>query len=382
MKRNKKYTYEEVKEYLENLGYILLDSIYKNVSTNMTFKDNEGFYYYSCLQNIQQGCTPAKFRKSNIYIIHNIKLWCILNNKQFRLLDGQQYTNDVKKLKWQCLKPNCGEIFEASWNKILHNRGCGVCHGFQVGLSNCLATRNPQLASEWHPTKNGDLTPYDVTYGSDKEVWWQCEKGHEWKAIITNRNHFNQNCPYCAGKLPSKENNLLINNPVLCEEWDYSKNKLKPEDYTPNSAKKVWWKCKKCGYQWKTSVGTRNNRGCGCPQCNESKGEKQLDIILTQYNIPHDKQYSFNDLKGMCGGLLKFDIPVFWDKEKTKLRMLIEYDGIFHYEKQYDDDGFETLQIHDELKNEYCKNNNVKLLRIPYCDFDNIEEILKRELIL
>jgi len=120
--------------------------------------------------------------------------------------------------------------------------------------------------------------------------------------------------------------------------------------------------------------------GRGCPECNKSKGEKKIDEILTKNNIPHDSEYTFEDLVGVGGGLLRFDIPVFWDKEKTKLRMLIEFDGIFHYEKQYDEDGFETLKIHDKLKNEYCKKNNIKLLRIPYWDFDNIEQILEKEL--
>lgn len=101
---------------------------------------------------------------------------------------------------------------------------------------------------------------------------------------------------------------------------------------------------------------------------------------MTKYNVPHDKQYEFSDLKGTGGGLLRYDVPIFWDNEKTKLRMLIEYDGIFHYKKQYDDDGFEILQIHDKLKNEYCKINNIKLVRIPYYDFNNIEDILNKAL--
>jgi len=110
------------------------------------------------------------------------------------------------------------------------------------------------------------------------------------------------------------------------------------------------------------------------------KVKKEIDKVLTQFNISHDSQYIFDDLIGIGGGLLKFDKVVFWDEEQIQLRMLIEYDGIFHYEKQYDEDGFETLKIHDKLKNEYCKKHNIKLLRIPYWDYDNIEKILKKEL--
>lgn len=214
---------------------------------------------------------------------------------------------------------------------------------------------------------------------NSSSLLWECKKCNEtwdapWMSISQD-----EGCPYCVGKRVGVKNNLLINNPNLCEEWNYINNIYLPDSYTMYSNKKVWWKCKECGWEWITSISHRSN-GRGCPKCAESKGEKQLDILLTKYNIPHDKQHSFYNLIGIKGGLLRFDISVFWDKKQTKLRMLIEYDGIFHYEKQYEDDGFETLQIHDKLKDEYCKNNNIPLLRIPYWDFDNIEEILLKEL--
>jgi len=117
-----------------------------------------------------------------------------------------------------------------------------------------------------------------------------------------------------------------------------------------------------------------------CPECIISKGEKIIKEILIKYNLPYDLQYTFDNLRGLGGGLLKFDASVFCDREMTQLRMLIEYDGIFHYIKQYKDDGFEKLQIHDKIKNEYCKKYNIKLIRIPYWDFDNIESILSKEL--
>lgn len=55
---------------------------------------------------------------------------------------------------------------------------------------------NPKLAKEWHPTKNGTLTPKDVTPKSGKKVWWLCEKKHEWKAQISMR-AYGTGCPIC-----------------------------------------------------------------------------------------------------------------------------------------------------------------------------------------
>ena len=52
-----------------------------------------------------------------------------------------------------------------------------------------LAEKHPELTKQWHPTKNGELTPNDVTFGSNKKVWWKCDKAedHEWKASLKNR---------------------------------------------------------------------------------------------------------------------------------------------------------------------------------------------------
>jgi hypothetical protein len=62
---------------------------------------------------------------------------------------------------------------------------------------NCLENRNPNLTKEWHPVRNGKLTPKDITPGSNKKVWWRCKKRHEWKASVGNRNR-GRGCPYCA----------------------------------------------------------------------------------------------------------------------------------------------------------------------------------------
>ena len=67
-----------------------------------------------------------------------------------------------------------------------------------VGI-NDLATTHPNIAAEWHPTKNGDLKPSDVSSFSHKKVWWLCAKGHEWQAQINARNRGN-GCPFCAKK--------------------------------------------------------------------------------------------------------------------------------------------------------------------------------------
>ena len=92
------------------------------------------------------------------------------------------------------------------------------------------------------------------------------QNGHEWQAPIGNRN-IGRGCPYCVGqKIVKGENVLQTVNPILAKDWNYEKNNgLTPMDVTPNSHKKVWWKCSK-GHEWQAVVASRN-RGSGCPIC-------------------------------------------------------------------------------------------------------------------
>jgi len=142
-------------------------------------------------------------------------------------------------------------------------------------------TENAQLMAEWNWERNTDFDPSQLTLGSHKEVWWKCSKGHEWQATITNRT-IGRGCPYCSGKKVLKGyNDLQASNPVLAKEWNYEKNDgLTPVDVTPNSGKKVWWKCSD-GHEWQATINSRN-KGHRCPYCSGLyviKGENDLQTI-------------------------------------------------------------------------------------------------------
>src|SRR5947209_2880527 len=125
----------------------------------------------------------------------------------------------------------------------------------QSNSLNSLAYKYPELAAEWHPTKNGLLTPADVLPLSGKKVWWQCLKDpdHEWESLIQNRSR-GRGCPYCSNMRPNSINNLLDKHPNLAAEWHPTKNGiLIPLDVAAGSTKKVWWKCSKVmDHEWQT----------------------------------------------------------------------------------------------------------------------------------
>jgi hypothetical protein len=157
-----------------------------------------------------------------------------------------------------------------TWEAVVRNRnsgtGCPYCAGRAVGPDDYLQTINPELAKQWHPTKNGRLTPKDVTPNSNKKAWWICGKGHEWKATISNRNR-GRGCPYCAGMAACEDNCLQTLNPPLAAEWHPVKNvRLTPRDVTPGSSRRVWWRCNK-GHAWEAVIHSRNKGFGRCPYC-------------------------------------------------------------------------------------------------------------------
>ena len=121
-------------------------------------------------------------------------------------------------------------------NRGGHGHGCPYCAGKRVDATNSLATRFPEIAEQWHPTKNGKLVAIDVSFGSNKKVWWHCDMKHSYQANVVARTSRNRGCPYCAGKRAHKERNLAIEHPKLIREWNTVKNReLQPTEITSGS---------------------------------------------------------------------------------------------------------------------------------------------------
>jgi hypothetical protein len=166
----------------------------------------------------------------------------------------------------------CGEGHE--WQAGVVSRGsgigCPICAGQRVLVGfNDLATTNPGLAAEWHPSKNLDITPRDVMSGTNKKAWWLCDQGHEWKTLINGRQR-GSGCPYCSGRFAIRgETDLATVNPSLALEWHPTKNGgSTPRDVTAGSGKKAWWRCPE-GHNWSAVVASRS-AGVGCPRCAKS----------------------------------------------------------------------------------------------------------------
>lgn len=131
-----------------------------------------------------------------------------------------------------------------------------------------------------------------------------------------------------------------------------------------------------CGCKWDV-IPCNFLRGSRCPQCNESKGERRIRLYLESIRLKFIQELIFEDLVGVGGGNLRFDFGGYNDKDE--IIYLIEYDGKQHFEhvaSLMDFQSFTDIQTHDKRKNQYCKDNNIPLLRIPYWEFDNIDTII------
>jgi Zn finger protein HypA/HybF involved in hydrogenase expression len=164
---------------------------------------------------------------------------------------------------WICDK---GHEWEISPNGR-RGRGCPFCGNKRVQIGqNDLLTTNPELAAQFHPHRNGELSPETLVSGSNKRVWWICQQGHEWENSVNNRNK-GQGCPFCSGRNAVKgKNDLQTLSPSLAKEWVIERNlPLKLSEISGKSGKRVWWECSK-NHQYQAIVQDRFNGG-GCPYC-------------------------------------------------------------------------------------------------------------------
>ena len=170
------------------------------------------------------------------------------------------------KVWWRCEQGH-------EWQSLVKSRtdgcNCPVCtNRMLLTGENDLASRFPDLAAQWHPAKNGTLTPEQIIYSSHRKVWWQCVYGHAWQSRVTTRTQAGSGCPVCAGKTVEPGfNDLAHGFPEVAAQWDTEKNDgLTPEQVTLFSNRVVWWRCGR-GHSYRAAVGARTNSGSSCPYC-------------------------------------------------------------------------------------------------------------------
>lgn len=296
--------------------------------------------------------------------------------KEVKSLHGEKYkvispyTNAKTKIKIRHIV--CGFEWDILPNAFLRGQECPRCNG---GVKN--------KSTEYFKKEVYEL------YGDEYEILGEykgCNEEILIKHMPCNTIYNgtpsellqNRGCPYCCNRAKTTE---IFKKQVF---------DLVKDEYTVlgdyNGAKeKLLIRHEICKHEYLTTPSNFLT-GHRCPKCKKSKGEKKIDIYLKDNNSNYISQYRIAECK--IKKPLPFDFAIFDDKEKTKLLYLIEYDGEQHFrpirfkniseEKALE--NFKQVQISDDIKNDYCKNNNIKLIRIPYWDFDKISEILQEKI--
>ena len=172
----------------------------------------------------------------------------------------------------------CHGGWETRIGNWMNGQRCPYCSGRKVLRgANDLATRRPDIAEQWHPARNGELTPQDVTEGSNRRAWWMCQEcGAEWATDISNRTILGTGCPVCGKRRadelrtkPLEEKCLSVTHAALSEQWNRERNgDVTPDDVTHSSTKAYWWRCPECGHEWRETLFARaKNPKTACPKC-------------------------------------------------------------------------------------------------------------------
>jgi len=266
------------------------------------------------------------------------------------------YINCNIKLQFQC---KLNHIWEAKPSNIINsNTWCPICNHISYitieDMQNLAGKRNGKCLS-------------DKYINSGTKLLWKCEKGHEWMSIPESIRNGCW-CPKCINR------NIKSTIDEMREVAGKRNGKCLSDKYI-NSGTKLLWKCEK-GHEW-LAKPTNVKSGKWCPYCKSSRGEKIIKEILEENKIIFEKEKRFSDCKNKN--------PLSFDFYLPEHNICIEYDGKQHFiptrfnncsiecaNKQYNE-----LVERDNIKNDYCLKNNIKLIRIPYT-LKNIEEELKK----
>lgn len=247
--------------------------------------------------------------------------------------------------RWLC-KCDCGNFTCVNTDELTSGstRSCGCLKNTKGLLKD-----NSKLMRKYDFEKNKNLNLNRLTARSSKKIWWKCPNCHNsWFATIASQNDkIKHGCPYCSGRLVIKgKTDLYSKYPNIVKEyWDFEKNKVKPDEISAFSGKKVWWKCN-VGHHWKATVANKVN-GSGCPKCNI----ENVNSFCEQAFYFYLKQAFPDAINGDQHIGMELDIYL------PSIKTGIEYDGeAWHKSKR-------KTKI-DQRKNLLCIKEGIKLLRV------------------
>lgn len=290
-----------------------------------------------------------------------------LTGKKFgRLTVKYQINNILGRTAWMCkCDCNCENNYKVIGKNLLNGstRSCGCLRKETV------SNRSRKVLTG---KKFGELEVIKYSHTEGKKAYWECLCSCGRTTIKYAHYLLTGDTKTCG---ECKIRYLVDERPDLIKEWDFEKNKIDINEIGFSSNKKIWWICPKCNKSYESRLNSRTNNNSGCPRCNKSKGENFTTKILIKNNIEFEEQKTFDGCKDKAKLRFDFYLP--------KYNMCIEYQGKQHYSVwkwNIPEQELENLQRRDQIKRDFCKSENIRLLEIPYWEIKNIEAILVKEL--
>lgn len=315
-----------------------------------------------------QGCPDCGKKQKAITNTKNIEYF-VNNAREIHgdkyNYDNFEYINATTKSKIFCNK--CKQIFlQDAHSHVGKSAGCPACGYEAMRKARTLTLNNfVEKAKKVH----GDKYDYDSVIYTNSQDYIEigCRSCKIFFYQKGNAHLMGQGCKQCSR---SKMGNKRLSNDEFisrCIEIHKEKYDYSDTIYTIG-AEKIKINCRRCNTTF-MQTAWEHAAGNGCPRCNFSKGEIQIENYLLRNKIDFKTQYKFADCKYIR--LLLFDFYI------ERYNLIIEFDGNLHFQPLAHFGGEEALkirQIRDNIKNEYCINNGINMLRIKYDE--NIEDKL------
>ena len=277
-----------------------------------------------------------------------------------------QYTKTVEKIQ---MKHNlCDTIFDITPNNFMNGKRCKKCSAVFSVLKR--TKTHETFVEEFNSLSNNEYELLGMYVNAYTKILFNHLKCNV--PFYMTPSHFlheGSRCPKCFG-------NALKNT----EQFKQSVYERVGDEYTvlgeyKNNNTKIDILHNKCNNIYNVAP-CKFLLGQRCVICNESKGEQRLRKYLENNNIIFRSQYVIKECKNKEP--LPFDFAVF--NNYNQLQFLIEYDGEYHYIPIKGQSYFKYQKKLDNIKTNYCLENNIGLLRIPYWDYENIETILNNQI--
>jgi len=283
---------------------------------------------------------------------------------------------NAKEVWWNCDKGECHE-WKSTTNNRTKSNGCPFCAGQKIcKQEKCLKCKVKTFASSskvncWNKTLNKE-EPYEVFISAKQSYWFTCDKcNHDFNSSLNNISSGCW-CPYCSNsklcefvKGQEHEDCSFCRNKSFASSdkadyWIYDKNEgVNPRDIQKYTEKKYWFKCNKCNHNFEKRIDTITRKNGWCPYCVNKTEQKLYDVLLQHYP------------------LLKQQFKVEWCKNKTYLpydfvltedKIIIELDGLQHFEQVSNWSSPEETHKNDVYKMKCATENGYSVIRLLQTD--------------